>query len=193
MSKKLFVFVSLVVMSIFALTACSFTVTLDGPANIAGTQVVPGTYKVSVDKVEGASISPTAACTSAPVSTCNANVDEFINQLNTWHDKNRNDVTPVISWLNTKKYIEVTAGSTIPRPQDGFLVFYTQTDLDPARIINTDKGTVVAYFGGGKGTVFGAYDTAITVPVSGRYIVDWCIGNEAGRLNPAADLNYWGK
>jgi len=206
MKTKLFVFVLICGL---LLSACSIDVPAMG-LKLNGTPVPALSVEIRVagESTEVPAVdSPTAIATLMPTSgapaqektqvvppadpaktaTC-LDADLFIAKLNKYHLTDRNDVRPVINWLKTLgNSTEVKAGDTVANAEDGFTIFYTEKDIAPERFSKTGNGTIVALFGGGRGTIIAIYDTGFIASVDGTAITGWCM-----RVNPDSDLTYWG-
>lgn len=131
---------------------------------------------------------PSVVAPAQPVAatTC-VDPDKLATQLNNAHLKDPNGVKPVMDFLRTYALKQVKAGEQFTTDPNG-TIFVTISDIDPKRFIrNSNQGVLVALMGGASGTVLAAYDGTWTTPVDG-YLVSTCF-----RLNPSADLQYWGK
>ncbi|MBI4226068.1 hypothetical protein HY612_03045 [Candidatus Roizmanbacteria bacterium] len=128
-----------------------------------------------------------SAPAAALQSTTCFDTTKFVDELNSAHAADPNNVKPVLDILNAEaSKVEVKAGSTISNTK-GFVIYWTTFDLDESRIEKKNAdGVVVSLMGGGSGTVFAAYDTDITPPADGFYLNDLCTV-----LNPTNDLEFW--
>lgn len=114
--------------------------------------------------------------------------DALIAKLNQFHTVDENDVTPITSWLDSLGVgTAVHSGDSVHAWKDS-TIMWTTADIEPRKFTKTSAGgTLVALFGGGRGTIFAMYDGDWIMPVDG-VVAPMC-----GRVNPSADLDYWWK